>query len=72
VPAVMLATSHGILTGASYLGTVQVTFDHRVRSIIFLMVILLVLLIRWRWLWSLLAAERFYTSTSSNKSPGDL
>jgi uncharacterized protein len=72
VPAVMLATSHGILTGASYLGTVQVTFDHQVRSIIFLMVILLVFLIRWRWLWSLLAAERFYASTSSNKSPGDL
>jgi uncharacterized protein len=73
IPAVMLATSHGILTGASYLGTVQVTFDHQVRSIIFLMVILLVFLIRWRWLWSLLAAERFYTpsTTSPHKSSSD-
>ena len=73
IPALMLATSHSILTGASYLGTVQVTFAHQVRSIIFLAVILLVILIRWRWLWSLLAAERFYTSsTSSPKSPSDL
>jgi uncharacterized protein len=78
VPAVMLATSHGILTGASYLGTVQVNFEHQVRSIIFLMVILLVFLIRWGWLWSMLAAERFYTrpiqirsAKSLNKSPGD-
>jgi uncharacterized protein len=68
VPALMLATSHGILTGASYFGTVQVTFDHQVRSIIFLALILLVLLIRWRWLWSLLAAERFY---APSKSPSD-
>lgn len=66
VPALMLATSHGILTGASYFGTVQVTFDHQVRSIIFLAVILLVLLIRWRWLWSLLAAAKFYTPPNSS------
>jgi uncharacterized protein len=72
IPAVMLATSHGILTGASYLGTVQVTFDHQVRSIIFLMLIVLVFLIRWQRLWSLLAAERFYTPASPNKSPSDL
>jgi uncharacterized protein len=65
IPAIMLATSHGILTGASYLGTVQVTFDHQVRSIIFLAVILLVLLIRWQWLWSLLASARFYTPPQS-------
>ncbi len=61
VPAIVLATCHGILTGASYLGTVQVTFDHQVRSIIFLGVTFLVLLIRWRWLWSMLAVEKFYT-----------
>jgi uncharacterized protein len=68
-PAVMLATTHGILTGASYLGTVQVTFDHQVRSIIFIAVILLVLLIRWRWFWSLLAAEKFYTSCDKLPQP---
>jgi uncharacterized protein len=68
IPAMMLATSHGILSGASYLGTVQVTFDHQARSIMFLVVILLVLLMRWRWFWSLLAAESFYTPPNS---PGD-
>jgi uncharacterized protein len=68
IPAIMLATSHGILTGASYLGTVQVTFNHQVRSVIFLLLILMVLLIRWRWLWSILSAEKFYTPP---KSPRD-
>ncbi len=68
VPAVMLATSHGILTGASYLGTVQVTFDHQVRSIIFCVVILVVLLVRWRWLWSILSVARFYTPSDKPKA----
>lgn len=68
IPAIMLATSHGILTGASYLGTVQITFNHQVRSVIFLSLILMVLLIRWRWLWLMLSAENFYTPP---KSPRD-
>jgi uncharacterized protein len=63
VPALMLATSHGILTGASYLGTVQVTKERQMRSIAALLVFLMVLLIRWRWLWSLLSLERFYVSS---------
>lgn len=67
VPAVMLATAHGILTGANYLGTVQITFEHQVRSIVFLMVVLLVLLVRWRWLWWVLAVERFYISSKSSE-----
>jgi uncharacterized protein len=61
VPALLLATMHGIMTGASYLGTVQVTFEHQVRSIIFCTVILLVLLMRWQWLWSLWSVAKFYT-----------
>jgi uncharacterized protein len=67
VPALMLATSHGVLTGASYLGTVQVTAERQIRSIAALLVFLLVVLIRWRWLWSLLSLERFYVSSKSPK-----
>jgi uncharacterized protein len=70
IPALVLATSHGILTGASYLGTVQVTGEKQLRSIIFLVVISLVLLVRWRWLWSKLSVEKFYVSPKTpTKSP---
>jgi uncharacterized protein len=62
IPALMLATAHGILTGASYLGTVQVTGEKQVRSMIFLVMISLVLLVRWRWLWSRLSVAKFYVS----------
>ncbi len=63
IPALLLATTHGILTGASYLGTVQVTVDGQARSISFLLVVFLVLLIRWRWL--VLYLGKFYVSIKS-------
>jgi uncharacterized protein len=65
IPALMFATSHGILTGASYLGTVQVTDERWLKSIGALLVMILVLLLRWRWLWLVLSIEKFYASPSA-------
>jgi uncharacterized protein len=69
IPALMLATTHGILTGASYLGTVQVTDEHWLKSIGALLVMILVLLIRWRWLWLVLSIEKFYASPAAKSGP---
>jgi uncharacterized protein len=63
IPALMLATTHGVLTGANYLGTVQITVDRQAKSIAFALVVSLVFLIRWRWL--ILFLEKFYVSVKS-------
>jgi uncharacterized protein len=69
IPALMLATTHGILTGASYLGTVQVTDERWWKSIGALLVMILVLLVRWRWLWLVLSIEKFYASPTTKSDP---
>jgi uncharacterized protein len=62
VPALMLATAHAILCGASYLGTVQPTTQHHWHSWLAIGVAAVVLLLRCRWIWSLLSLEQFYRS----------
>jgi uncharacterized protein len=69
IPALMLAIVHGILTGASYLGTVQITTERQGRSIVAMLILVVVLLIRWRWLWSILSLEKLYVPAPSETKP---
>jgi uncharacterized protein len=65
VPALMLATAHAVLCGASYLGTVQPTADHHWRSWLAIGITITVLLVRWRWMWLLFSLEKFYKPPSA-------
>ncbi len=66
LPALLLGTTHCLLIGAKYFGTVQVSSDQQLRSIGLVISVLLILLLRCRWFWSLLSIERLYAPPKQN------
>jgi uncharacterized protein len=65
VPALLLAVSHAVLCGASYLGTVQPNVWNGVRSAGIVAIVAFALLLRHPKVWSLLSLERFYAPPKS-------
>jgi DMSO/TMAO reductase YedYZ heme-binding membrane subunit len=53
VPALLLAVSHTILIGSTYLGSLEWTTSHKLLSILLGIVTLVILMLRWRWSWRL-------------------
>lgn len=67
LPALLLAATHAVLIGSSYLGSLEWTVVRKILSGMLVMAVLLVLLSRDRRCWQLLSLERFYTSAKQSK-----
>ncbi len=62
IPALICGVLHTLLLGSRYLGGFTLSVNHWMQTFGLGSLALLVLLIRQRWLWSLLALQRFYTA----------
>ena len=60
VPICILAVTHTVLLGSSYLGDFESSTQNWIAAIILASVTLLTLLIRWRGFWALFSLEKFY------------
>lgn len=60
IPALILAGCHAIVLGSHYLGALDAAWNHRLSTILLVLMLLGVLGIRLRWVWSLLSLEKFY------------
>ena len=60
LPICILAVTHTLLLGSSYLGDFEPSTQNWIAATILVSVTLLALLIRWRGFWSLLSLEKFY------------
>lgn len=68
VPAFLLGTMHMVLVGSRYLGGLEWSATNQVQTGMWGAIAIGVLLVRSRWIWSLLALERFYVPPSESKS----
>ena len=67
MPAFLLCLVHVILVGSNYLGALEWTWMVQLRTAGLGGLALLVLLVRAKWIWLLLALERFYGSSTQAK-----
>jgi DMSO/TMAO reductase YedYZ heme-binding membrane subunit len=67
VPAMILAATHAMLIGSSYLGELVLSWDHQMRSIVLGIAVLAVLWVRSRWIWALLSREQLYVRSGDRK-----
>lgn len=65
VPALLLCAVHTVLIGSHYLGELELTWTHKLGTVLIGLSTLLVLLVRSRLFWSLLSVEKFYVSPKS-------
>jgi hypothetical protein len=65
VPALLLAAVHTVLIGSHYLGQLEWSWQNQLQSAIAGVLVIGVLLMRWRWLWSLISLEKFYSPPNS-------
>ena len=62
LPAFVLCTAHVTLIGSHYLGGLDWTWLHQLRTVLLGGCLLGVLLVRSRWVWSLLSLEKYYAA----------
>lgn len=67
VPALVLTAIHAVVIGSHYLGSLKLTWENQLATVLMGIVIVGVLLVRSRWFWSTLAIEKFYVPPT--KSP---
>ncbi|GAC1490853.1 MAG: hypothetical protein NVS2B14_03130 [Chamaesiphon sp.] len=67
IPVLILCAVHTILLGSNYLGAMEWTTTNKLFSVLLATMTLMVILVRFRWLWSLLSLEQFYTAPIKTK-----
>ncbi|NJM66529.1 MAG: sulfite exporter TauE/SafE family protein [Acaryochloris sp. RU_4_1] len=67
LPALLLAGIHTGMMGSHYLGGLEWTQVHYLRTGAIALLILLVFLLRCRWVWALLSVEKLYGASASSK-----
>jgi DMSO/TMAO reductase YedYZ heme-binding membrane subunit len=67
VPALLLSVIHTILIGSHYLGSSQLTWGHKLATLLLGLISLGVLLVRTRFFWSKLTLEKFYVPPSKSR-----
>ncbi|MGH1393348.1 MAG: sulfite exporter TauE/SafE family protein [Trichormus sp.] len=67
VPALLLSMIHTILIGSHYLGSSQLTWGHKLATLLLGLISLGVLLVRTRFFWSKLTLEKFYVPPSKSR-----
>ena len=62
VPAFLLCAIHAVVIGSHYLGSLQWTWENKLRTAILILVSVFVFLVRSRHFWSILSLEKFYAA----------
>ncbi|OKH40993.1 ferric reductase [[Phormidium ambiguum] IAM M-71] len=62
VPAFLLCAIHAVVIGSHYLGSLQWSWENKLRTAILILVSVCVFLVRSRQFWSILSLEKFYAA----------